>query len=277
MESQKGDIRVVLVQTSKPWKNPTGKITGILLQLPLSKSLNCSQCAISTCFVTPPFFRGGANQSHPKYAKVCSGRHTTLVWFHWFIVIPLDPADRLMGCLIMYPVSWFDFFHKFVGSGTAELFGWKGCVMLFCCCGATSPQHFQKKTALNFVCLPPLSYALTELQPSSPFKRYICFVVERTESTMFLLVADTMHSSVWRDAHEFYEFWTNATGFAYYPTFGWWGWLDMYLLYPKSTGLRLLQRVFRHKGPSLQPQAASVQPNLRVCLCAHVSGNAAVR
>lgn len=66
----------------------------------------------------------------------------------------------------------------------------------------------------------------------------------------------------------------HATDFAYYPTLGWWGWLDMYLLYPESTGLRLLQRVFRHKGPSLQPQAASVQPNLRVCLCAYVSGNA---
>lgn len=264
MESQKGDIRVVLVQTEQTLKEPHWKNHGHPPSTAPFKIIElltmCDQHVLRNACL---FQR----RCQPITSQICknlfwAAHHISLVsLFHRCL-----RSSRLIDALF-----------ENVGSGTAELFGWKGCVMLFCCCGATSPQHFQKKNVLNFVCVRSLSYALTELEPSSPFKKYICFVVERTESTMFLLVADTVHSSVWRDAHEFYEFWTNATDFAYYPTFGWWGWLDMYWLYPKSTGLRLLQRVFRHKGPSLQPQAASVQPNLRVCLCAYVSGNAAVR
>ena len=76
--------------------------------------------------------------------------------------------------------------------------------MLFCCCGATSPQHFPKKTALNFVCVCVCAASPMHSRNSSPAVRLkniniyirICFVVERTESTMFLLVADTVHSSV---------------------------------------------------------------------------------
>lgn len=144
MESQKGDIRVVLVQTEQTLKEPHWKNHGHPPSTAPFKIIElltmCDQHVLRNACL---FQR----RCQPITSQICknlfwAAHHISLVsLFHRCL-----RSSRLIDALF-----------ENVGSGTAELFGWKACVMLFCCCGATSPQHFQKKNCPQFcVCAQPL-------------------------------------------------------------------------------------------------------------------------